>query len=531
MSSNNFKGRREAPFDIAGPFPSESMRPTLRLALLSLSVAGCALFPVSTTPVPKGANATLARSIDSMIGARDFRSANWGILIVDPEKGDTLYSHNSEKLFIPASNQKFVVSSVMLERLGPDYRFKTFVVAQGRVTDGTLDGNLAVIGRGDPTASNHMKGDAMLPLRAMTDSLWQRGIRRVTGDVVAFGDAMPGPVAGAGWPWEALDGNSYAGVDELLFNEGLTTIRVRPGPGIGSPAIVETGPAKTFPLVHVTALTVAADTTAAASTGRGGRGGGRGRGAAGTRLTVHNDTGSATVTVRGQIAMGDSATLTIAQHDPDAAYIAAFTEALRDRGIVVEHNKLEAYAWRTDTLLTVQSVPLREILPAIMKPSQNQIAEIFLRTIGLEGTGVGTADSGRRVIERQFADWKIAPDGFVVRDGSGLSRSDFISPETVIAILDHMRRSPNFQVFYDALPIAGVDGTISTRMRNTPAQGNLHAKTGTLQMVRSLSGYVTTADKRLLEFSVLCNNWTTPQADVDRVADAIGAMLAAMMLR
>ena len=135
------------------------------------------------------------------------------------------------------------------------------------------------------------------------------------------------------------------------------------------------------------------------------------------------------------------------------------------------------------------------------------------------------------MIERQFADWNIAPDGFVVRDGSGLSRSDLISPETVIGILDHMRRSANFQVFYDALPIAGVDGTIGTRMRNTPAQGNLHAKTGTLQMVRSLSGYVTTADKRLLEFSILCNNWTTSQADVDRVADSIGAALAAMRLR
>ena len=122
-----------------------------------------------------------------------------------------------------------------------------------------------------------------------------------------------------------------------------------------------------------------------------------------------------------------------------------------------------------------------------MKPSQNQIAEIFLRTIGLEGTGIGTADSGRRVIERQFADWNIAPDGFVVRDGSGLSRSDLISPESIVGILEHMRRSPNFQLFYDALPIAGIDGTIGTRMRNTPAQGNVHAKTGTLQMVRSLS--------------------------------------------
>jgi D-alanyl-D-alanine carboxypeptidase/D-alanyl-D-alanine-endopeptidase (penicillin-binding protein 4) len=498
------------------------------LVLFSASVVGCAVFRPSTTASPKGANASLARSIDSMIGARDFRSANWGILIVDPERGDTLYSHNAAKLLIPASNQKLVVSSVMLERLGPDYRYKTYLVAQGRVAEGTLDGNLAVIGRGDPTASSHMKGDAMLPLRAMADSLWQRGIRRVTGDVVASGDAMPGPVAGSGWPWDALDGNSYAGVDELLFNEGLTTIRVRSGANVGSPAVVETGPAKTFPIVHVAAMTVAADTTASSVAGRGGRGGGRGRGGAGTRLTVHNDTGSATVTVRGQVALGDSATLTVAQHDPDAAYVAALTEALRDRGIVVEHNKLEAYAWRTDTLLTVQSAPLREILPAVMKPSQNQIAEIFLRTIGLEGTGVGTADSGRRVIERQFADWKIAPDGFVVRDGSGLSRSDLISPETIIAILEHMRGSPNFQVFYDALPIAGVDGTIGTRMRNTPAQDNLRAKTGTLQMVRSLSGYVTTADKRLLEFSILCNNWTTPQADVDRVGDAVGAMLAAL---
>src|SRR5690348_147369 len=112
------------------------MRPILRLVLLSASVAGCAAFRPSTTSGPGRAHAVLARSIDSMIGARDFRSANWGILVVDPERGDTLYSHNATKLFIPASNQKLVTSSVMLERLGPDFRYKTYVVAQGRVTDG-----------------------------------------------------------------------------------------------------------------------------------------------------------------------------------------------------------------------------------------------------------------------------------------------------------------------------------------------------------------------------------------------------------
>jgi len=507
------------------------MKPTIRLFVVGASIAGCAVFRPSTAAGPGGAHTPLARSIDSMIGARDFRSANWGILIVDPERRETLYTHNATKLFIPASNQKLVVSSVLLERMGPDYHFRTILAARGTIADGTLNGDLAVIGRGDPTASNHMKGDAMLPLRAIADSLWQRGVRRITGDVVAAGDAMPGAVAGAAWPWDALDGNSYAGVDELLFNEGLSAIRVRPGAKIGDPAVVQTAPAKTYPVVRISAVTVAPDTTAA-TTGRGGRGGGRGgRGGAGTRLTIHNDTGSATVTLRGQIALGDSANLTIAQHDPDAAYVAALSEALHERGIAVERQEGSNWNRPLDTLFTVQSAPLREILPMLMKPSQNQIAEIFLRTIGLEGTGIGTADSGRRVIERQFAEWNIAPDGFVVRDGSGLSRSDLISPESIVGILEHMRRSPNFQPCYDALPIAGVDGTIGTRMRNTPAQGNVHAKTGTLQMVRSLSGYVTTADKHMLEFSILCNNWTTPQADVDRVADSIAAALATMRLR
>jgi D-alanyl-D-alanine carboxypeptidase/D-alanyl-D-alanine-endopeptidase (penicillin-binding protein 4) len=221
----------------------------------------------------------------------------------------------------------------------------------------------------------------------------------------------------------------------------------------------------------------------------------------------------------------------MAQHDPNTAYLAALTEALRDKGIVIDNQPATPAAERPESLFTMQSVPLREILPALMKPSQNQIAEVFLRGLGLERTGVGTADSGRRVIERQFAEWKIPADGFVVRDGSGLSRGDLVSPEALIGILDVMRRSPHYDLYYASMPIAGVDGTIRTRMRGTPAEGNVHAKTGTLSMVRSLSGYVTSADGRPLLFSILCNNWTAPQASVDRVADAIAVSLATMRVK
>ena len=507
------------------------MRTSVVCLSLIAALAGCGGARATTSPTPVAppavTRATLPRMIDSMVNAPEFRTALWGILIVDPEKHDTLYAHNSAKLFIPASNQKLVSSSVMLEQLGPEFRFRTTFAAHGAIANGTLNGDLAVIGRGDPTMSDRMmQGDAMNAMRAIADSLVQRGIRRITGNVVALGDAMPGPVAGAAWPWDGLDGASFAGVDELLFNEGLSILRVRAGMNVGDPPVVETRPAKTFPTIRVTATTVARDTTMALGAGRGGRGG------RAARVSAFHDTLTSAVVVRGQIALGDSATIAFPQHDPNTAFVAALTEALGERGIAVDR---QATQWtqtpQVDSLFTVLSVPLREIMPAIMKPSQNQIAEVFLRTLGLERTGVGTADSGRRVVERQFAEWQIPPDAFVVRDGSGLSRSDLISPEAIVSILEVMRHSPNFQVFYDALPIAGVDGTIRTRMRDTPAQGNLHAKTGTLSMVRSLSGYVHTADGRLLEFSMLCNNWTTPQAAVDRVQDAIGAALAQLRLR
>jgi len=514
------------------------MRPAARALLfpaVAFVLAGCAALRPAPTTGPRasgnmrGARGTLVRSIDSMVNAPEFRNAHWGILIVDPLAADTLYSHNAAKLFIPASNQKLVVSSVALEQLGPDYRFRTTIAARGVVAEQTLNGDLAVIGRGDPTASDHMKGDAMLPLREIADSLWQRGIRRITGNVVAVGNAFPGPVAGFGWPWDQLDGTSFAGVDELLFNEGLNTLRVRPGARPGDPATVETRPAKTFPSFRNSVVTVPRDSTAGATGGRGGGRGGRAGGA--TRVSAYHDTTSGVTVVRGQIAVGDSVNITVAQHDPNTAYVAALGEALRDRGIIVEKQTSADGGRRPDSLFSMQSVPLREVLPALLKPSQNQIAEVFLRTIGLERAGVGTADSGRRVIERQFAEWKIPSDGFFVRDGSGLSRNDLISPEAIIGVLEHMRGSPNFNLFYESLPIAGVDGTIRTRMRGTPAESNVHAKTGTLSMVRSLSGYVRTADGRLLEFSMLCNNWTVPQASVDTVADAIAVSLAQLRLR
>ena len=229
-------------------------------------------------------------------------------------------------------------------------------------------------------------------------------------------------------------------------------------------------------------------------------------------------------------ATGDT-TIQATSKDPTHDYLLMLAQALQSRGVQLAQGVADSViprdTVRQDTLFVYRSVPFREILPALLKPSQNQIAEIFLRTVGLERTGVGSADSGIAVTKRQLTEWGIPRDGYVLHDGSGLSRADLVSNETLARVLDAIRANPDFSSYYAALPIAGVDGTIRNRMKGTLAAGNVHAKTGSLGWVRSLSGYVTDASGRQLIFSTLCNKYTTPSDSVTHTADMIAAALAA----
>jgi D-alanyl-D-alanine carboxypeptidase/D-alanyl-D-alanine-endopeptidase (penicillin-binding protein 4) len=456
-----------------------------------------------------------------MVSAPQFRNAHWGVLIVDPEAGDTLYSLNAGKLFMPASNMKLVTGAVALAQLGAGFRFRTTVVAVGERRGGVLDGDLIVHGRGDPSFSDSMRADAMLPMLELADSIVARGIRRVTGRIIAGDDVFPDAAYGYGWSWDEFDESYSAGVDELFFNEGAGRVTVRAGARAGAPVVAVTKPLATYPRLRITARTVARPSTLAA--------GGSEPGAAvePQPLKVAFDSTTGGLLVTGELGLGDSVSRLVAYRDQRGAFLAALSSALAARGITVAGG-LRAPRPRPDTLFVYQSPTLAEILPTFQKPSQNQIGEILLKTLGLERAGGGRADSGRRVVDSQLVAWGAERDGFVVRDGSGLSRYNYLSPETIVRVLDVMRRHPDFRTYYDALPIAGIDGTIRTRMRGTPAEGNVHAKTGTLSNARSLSGYVTAADGRLLLFSLLCNNWTVPVREINAVQDAIAARLASL---
>jgi len=446
---------------MSDPRKGATYRRMLRCAALVLLAGGCV--PAGAGPVPaRGPLGALRHAIDSLVSDQQFRNSWIGLLVVNPVSGDTLYSRNAGKLFMPASNMKIVTGAVALALLGPEYRFRTSFVSRGAIRDSVLDGDLIVVGRGDPTVSDRaQQGNAMTWMRRVVDSLSARGIKRVSGRLIRGGNAFPDSIYGYGWEWDDLSTDSGAPIDELLYDEGMTKV---------------------------------------------------------TRRVAGRDTLVETATVA-----------------PARTYLEALSSALAERGISlgagIADSTVDVVAAGIDTLFLVNSPPLREILRYLEKPSQNQIAEVLLRTIGLERTGVGSSDSGSAVVSRQLLAWGAERDGFVVYDGSGLSRHDLLSPETLVRTLVAIQRDTAFHVLYDALPIAGVDGTLRTRMVGTAAAGNMRAKTGSLQFVRALSGYVTDGDGDRLAFSIVNNHFTVPVDSVSRFQNNVGVLLAGYRAR
>lgn len=472
---------------------------------LLLALAGCA--PAART-APAPAPAPLRAALDSIFDDTLFARAFWGVEVRSLDSGETLYRRNAERLFIPASNMKIVTGAAALEALGPDYRYRTAVGAQGMVAGGELRGDLVVRGSGDPTLAAHFTGDPRATFRAWADSLRARGITRITGSIVGNDDVFDDVPLGRGWAWDDLDADYSAEIGGLEFNEGYVTVRVSPGARPGDPARVALDPPTEYvPVVNRT-VTATPGTPA--------------------RVEATRAPFQLPVTVSGPIpADTTGVTTTVSVRDNTLYFVSVLRETLQAAGIRVDGPAVDDDA-RPDSvrarpvasLFTQSSAPLREILPGFLKPSQNQIGEILLRTLGHELRGQGSAAAGRTVVDSLLRTWRLDPREVAQVDGSGLSRYDMVAPDLLVGILTHMTRSPNWGVWYAALPIAGVDGTLAGRMKGTPLQGNVHAKTGTLSGVRSLSGYLTTAGGERLVFSALANHHTVAARDADRVAEA-----------
>jgi len=485
----------------------------LRIVVPAVVAGACATGGgAPATALPPSSRAALRHEIDSMVSQREFRDAHFGVLIVNPKNGDTLYSLNAGKLFMPASNMKVITGTTALVQLGPDYTYRTDFAATGPIVHDTLQGALMVTGRGDPTISDHMRGSAMKPLFDIADSLHTHGVVAIAGGIVAGLDVFPDTTIGYGWSWEDFSEDYGAGIDALYLNEGFSEAYAYGRPGRQPDSIV-TSPARTYPVITIAPAV--------------------GGGTDTSELHLDFDSLRTKFFARGRMKNAVDTLIAVYPSQRDA-YLAGLREALVSRGIRIgtSHSYAASSGAPAATpLFTVHSPPMRQILPALLKPSQNQIAELLFKTLGLEKTGVGSADSGQAVLERQLIAFGAEPDGFLIRDGSGLSRYDYLSPETLVRVLNRVRSDTAFHVFYDALPIAGVDGSLRRRVKGTPAQGRIHAKTGSISNARSLSGYAITADSDTLIFSLLANNWITREQAVDSVHNRIMVLMASLNLR
>jgi serine-type D-Ala-D-Ala carboxypeptidase/endopeptidase (penicillin-binding protein 4) len=485
---------------------------TVALGLTGCATASPPSSPALPAPPAPPALRTLVRDIDAILSQPVLQHGYWGVLVKSLGNDETLYALNARKLLLPASTMKIVTLAAAAEKLGWDYRYETTVLARGPVQAGILQGDLVVVGTGDPSL---VAADGMAD-RVFADwaeQLKRHGVRTIAGRVVGDDNGFEEETLGFGWSWDDLSDDYAAGVGALQFNEDAVRVMVAPGPAAGDSAGISVTPASSG-LAIVNAVVTGAAGSAASVSAR--------------RLP-----GSMRLELRGSIPVdGASSSLAASVDNPTLFFVGALRHALIANGIDVRGPAVDIDdAWDASrptgaALVSYRSAPLSTLAVRLMKASQNQYAETLLKTVS-DGVGVRSAGGGRAAAQAILQKWGVPAAGLILRDGSGLSRYDFVTPEAIVMILSHVSRDARLSGPFEAsLPIAGRDGTLSARMKGTPAEGNARAKTGSMTGVRALSGYVTTAGGEPLVFSIVANNFETPADVVTAAADAIVVALA-----
>ena len=438
----------------------------------------------------------------------------WAILIQSLETGETLYRLNSSKLMMPASNMKIVTLSAAAERLGWDYRFDTSVMTSGRVDqDGVLHGDLVVRGTGDPSI-NGRSGSSTRVFEDWAEQLWQAGIRGIDGSIVGDDNAFDDEPLGAGWAWDYLGYGYAAPIGALQYNEDVVEVAIRAGAGAGDPVRLELRSADSG-LELVNRVVTAAEGSA-------------------VTVDLRRLPGTDRLEVAGSVPAGTPEfTETASVDNPTEFFARAFRSALIARGIAVGGSAVDIDRLpdvpdlsTARVLVSHQSPSLSELATVLMKVSQNLYADTLLKTLGRRD-GVGTAEGGRKVVREVLGSWGISADDLVMYDGSGLSRYNYVTADTLVRILRQMYSDPRHrEPFMATLPIAAQDGSLAGRLKGTAAEGNVRAKTGSISNVRSLTGFVRTADGEMLAFSILANHFNAPQSSIDALTDRAVERLA-----
>jgi D-alanyl-D-alanine carboxypeptidase/D-alanyl-D-alanine-endopeptidase (penicillin-binding protein 4) len=510
-----------------------------RAWLLAALLMGCAVPLLSSSPArcdePPAANASpartaLAQDLDRLLDAPPLDHSFAGAMVVSLKTGETLYARNADRRFMPASNTKLFTSAAALEYLGPMTTFETRAVLRGKpgADSKTWAGNLALIGGGDPSLSSD-------DLAKMAKTVAASGIRRITGGLLLDSTLFQGPGRGPGWGWD-WEGDYYAApASALTVDTGRLKIIVKPGMRKGGPpTLAFEHPECGFTLVN-RAVTGPASSK--------------------VDVTIARRHAQRVIDVIGTIPLGGAPyDDEVAVDDPSDLAGRIFRAALKRAGVVIAggmkavppsdsdaKSQKSVSATGERVVATRRSQPLSELLRRMNLPSDNNYAETLLRQVGVawkrkqeaeapekraELEKETTADLGLDAERVFLATLGIPSEEVRLVDGSGLSRLDLITPRAAVKLLQAMNDRPDGEIYIGSLPVAGKTGTLRRRMKDTPAEGAVTAKTGTLTGASALTGEIRTHSGDTLLFSLLMNQHIASASDVRAVQDRFCIRLA-----
>jgi D-alanyl-D-alanine carboxypeptidase/D-alanyl-D-alanine-endopeptidase (penicillin-binding protein 4) len=504
-------------------------------ALVVIAMLGLGAQAASPTVLAALPSAGLSARIDQLIDQPRYAGARWGIAVVSLDSGRVLYRRNADQLLLPASTAKLYTAAATLDGLDNAYRIPTRLLAAHSPSQGRLRGPLVLYGMGDPSLGSDANTRDWAD--QLATQLAARGVHEIDGDLVADDTYFSGPAFGAGWEVSDLLSAFAVPSAALSVDENVSTLKLTPASAPAQPAQLSFEPAQTPPPLSGSIRTVAAS---------------------GTRdVNFYRAPGDSTLYAFGSVPAGGAVeNYTLALADPAAQAARQLALALARHGIGLNGGQRVLH-WpessvldptRAQILAEVLSPPIDELLKRGLKRSQNLYLQNLLQLVGLKAQAepqhladenrlpegyLSSAEWGLRAIRLLLQRAGIPAGAVQLSEGTGLSRRDLSTPDALVRLLGYVAGRPYAQALRDDLPMAGVDGSLQHRLRDSLAVGRLQAKTGSMSYVHCLAGYVTTAAGERLAFAIMLNNDVpAPQApSPNQDIDAIALLLAGLNQR
>lgn len=469
------------------------------------------LFTMSFTTMASD-QMTLEESLKAVIQTPLLKKMSYGINIVRPGNNTPLFNRRGGELFGVASNLKLLTTAAALEYLGPNFEYKTYVTTCGTITpSGELLGNLAIKGCGDPNISGRFyQGNTTAIPDAWAAAVADRGIRRISGDIVADDTVFDRNYTNPNWPVNQLSQWYCAPSCGLSFNDNCVDITVLPSKKVGDTVSLLVEPNTAY-------ITIVNTCTYTANKKEHG-------------YSLYRKPGTNQISVKGKFwinAVSEKQWVTI--HNPALYLATVFKESLAKKGITVTGsprlvNEGDLSAVKGETITSTIST-MEQTVTVTNKNSQNFYAEQILKTLGAQVQGCGTVQAGLVVLNNFMKKLGFDVQEYQVLDGCGLSKGNRLSPNMITAILAYMSKHQAKNVFYNSLPSSGIDGSLQHRIVSPRYRNKVHAKTGYIAGVSALSGYVDTATGDIIVFSFLINNVKSLR-DARKIQDDVCAALA-----